>query len=104
MTLLTLVFFFNCQAALKGENGDNKPEEKPGKGSTKKRSAKQKPQTKTKPSAPDSSTWSGKQIVGGLLGIICLIIVLGAVVQRRNGTANYAGVNIHLDIFMLHLS
>lgn len=101
MTLLRLVclfFFFNFQAALKGENGDNKPEENAGKGSTKKRSAKQKSQTRTQSSAASGSTWSGKQIVGGVLGILCLIIVFAAVVQRRNGTANHAGVNI--DIFM----
>ncbi|KAL9975428.1 hypothetical protein ACROYT_G012589 [Oculina patagonica] len=87
-------YFRDAMAALKGENSDDKPDEKPGKGSTKKRSAKQKSQTKTKPSAANGSTWSGKQIVGGLLGILCLIIVFAAVVQWRNGTANHAGVDV----------
>ena len=91
------LIFPHCQAALKGQNGDDddddKSEEKSEKGRTKKSSAKQKSQTRTQSSAADGSTWSGKQIAGGLLGAFCLIIAFAAVVQRRNGTSNHAGVN-----------
>ena len=64
-----------------GEDDGNKPQVKRGKGSAKKWNGKQKAQ----PLNRDGSQWSTKHIVGGLLGIICFIVVCAAVVQRRSG-------------------
>ena len=97
--LLMAKYFHNCQAALRGETGENKPQEKPGKGSAKRTSTKQKRPTRTQPSTVNTgSKWSVKQIVGGLLGILCLIIVCAAVVQR---TTKHAGVTGHIFVTYL---
>lgn len=77
------------------------PQEKPGKGSTKKKRTEQKSSTRSQPSTANSSNWNVKQVVGGVVGVLCLIIVFAAVVQRKSGTSNHAGMSVH---FLCHVN
>lgn len=77
------------------------PQEKPGKGSTKKRSTEQKSSLRSQPSTANSSNWNVKQVVGGVAGVLCLIIVIAAVVQQKRGTSNHASMNY---IFLCHVN
>ena len=97
MTLFVLILF-KCQAALQGEKSGNKPQEKPGQGSTKRKSAEQKSSTRSQPSSANVSNWNVKQVVGVVVGVICLVVVFAAVVQRKSGISKYAGMNIHLFV------
>ena len=74
------------------------PEEKPGKGSTKKKSTEHKSSTRSQPLTTNGSNWNVKQVVGGVVGVVCLIIVFAAVVQRKSATSNHAGKNVHLFV------
>lgn len=77
------------------------PQEKLGKGSTKKRSTEQKSSIRSQPSIANSSNWNVKQVVGSVAGVLCLIIVIAAVVQQKRGTSNHASMN---NIFLCHVS
>ena len=95
MTLFILIFL-NVQAALQEEKSGNTPQEKPGKASTKKKTTEQKSSTRSQSSTANGSNWNLKQVVGGVVGVLCLIIVFAAVVQRKSGTSNHASMNVHL--------
>lgn len=69
------------QASIQGGDGGNKPQVRPGKSSAKKQSAKHGPGRQATGSA---SEWSTKQIAGGVLGVLCFIVVCAAVLQRRS--------------------
>ena len=94
MTLLVLILFKFQQAALQGEKSGNTPQEKPGKGSTKKKSAEQKSSTRSQSSTANGSNWNVKQVVGVVVGVICLIVVFAAVVQRKSGISRHTGMNV----------
>ena len=84
------------QAALQEEKSGNTPQEKQGKGSTKKKSGEQKSSTRSQPSTANGSNWNVKQVVGAVVGVICLIIVFAAVVQRKSSISKHAGMNVHV--------
>lgn len=77
------------------------PQEKREKGSTKKKSTEQKSSIRSQPSTANSSNWNVKQVVVGVAGVLCLIIVIAAVVQQKRGTSNHASMN---NIFLCHVS
>ena len=80
---------------MQGEKIGDTPQENPGKSSTKKKSTEQK-SSRSQPSTANGSNWNVKKVVGGVVGVFCLIIAFAAVVQWKSGTSSHAGVNVHL--------